>query len=70
MTVKTTKIVYHIFTKIKGIWFDKRFPAKDCSCNIASYPDAITLREAKTLVGNTGNLWKVTTIVEPLIQNG
>lgn len=67
--VKTTKIVYHVYVKVKGRWFDKAFPAKDCGCNEATYPDAMTLTEAKKLVGSTGNLWKITTVAEPIIQN-
>ena len=52
------KVEYHIYTKIRGEWFDKRFKSK------TAHPTdnfAIDLEVACHLAGKTGCVWLITT---------
>jgi len=64
---KTTLIVYHVYVKVDGTWFDKLFPAKDCGHE--NEPGAITMAEAKAMVGFIGSVRKITTTEELVVQN-
>lgn len=69
---KRTRIVYHIHTKVKGIWFDKEFAAKDCKHDDnkrSNNPNGLSLAEAKLIAGDSGVIWKITTIHERVSQD-
>ena len=64
MAKERTRIAYHVHTKVKGIWFDKEFAAKDCKHDDnkrSNNPNGLSLAEAKLIAGDTGNIWKITT---------
>jgi len=51
-----TRTVYHIYTKIRGCWFDAEFPAKEYDRNITCQ-GAIDEATAIRIAGKRGRVW-------------
>ncbi len=57
------RVQYHIYTKVKGEWFNKQFNAKEIH-TMDNF--AITAEQAKKIAGKEGRVWKITTQAEQI----
>lgn len=58
-----SRVEYHVYTKIKDNWFDKRFPALEYN-SIDNF--AISKIDAFRLAGKYGRVWLIKTTSEQL----
>ena len=65
------RIVYHVFIKMNGKWFDRKFLAKDDKRNELKHKspcESLTLSEARFIAGDSGIVWRITTVNELIVQ--